>query len=49
VSSLRLFQPGALDVGVGRTVKFGDQGADQLGLVFETQRPNLGLDFSDNG
>ena len=28
VSSLRLFQPSALDVGVSRAIKFGDQGAD---------------------
>src|SRR6266487_2140124 len=37
VPSLRLFQPGALDVGVSRTIKFGDQCADQLGLGSETQ------------
>jgi len=48
VSSLRLFQPSALDVSVSRTIKFGDQGTDQLGLVFETQGPNLGLNFSDS-
>lgn len=48
VSSLRLFQPSALDVGVSRTIKFRNQGAYQLGLVFETQRPDLGLDLSDN-
>jgi len=37
VPSLRLFQPSALDVGVSRTIKFSDKGADQLGLVFETR------------
>jgi hypothetical protein len=48
VPSLRLFQPSAFDAGVSRTIKFRDQGADQLGLVFETQRPNLGFDFSNS-
>jgi len=45
---LRLFQPGALDVGVSGTVKFGNQTADELGFVCEAQGPNLGLEFSDN-
>jgi len=49
VLSLRLFQPSALDIGVSRAIKFGHKDADQLDLVFEAQRPNLGLDFSDNG
>lgn len=49
VSSLRFFQPQALDAGVAWAVELGDQGAEKLGFVFETQRANLGLDIGDNG
>ena len=37
MSSLRFFQPRALDVGIGRTVKLGDQPTDQFCFIFETQ------------
>ncbi len=47
MTSLRLFQPRSLDIGVGGSVEISDQDADELGSILGTQRSNPCFDLCD--
>ena len=45
IPSLRFFQPCSLNRLVRWSVKFRDQGPDQVSLIFSTERSNLSFDL----
>jgi len=45
VTSLRFFEPSAFGVGIGGTIEFSDERAEQFRLVFATQRPDPRFDL----
>ena len=49
MTSLSLFQPCALDIGISRPVEFCYERTDTVRFVFETQLANLGLNLSNSG
>ncbi|SPP63337.1 hypothetical protein NITLEN_10423 [Nitrospira lenta] len=47
MTTLGFPQPGLLDIRVSRAIEFTDQHLQQLGLVLETQRPDLCFDLGN--
>src|SRR2546429_292971 len=45
VTSLRFFEPGSLDIGVGGTIELSYEHADQFRFVFAVQRSDLRFDL----